>query len=32
METTAKTNKRDIQDGPPKEVKLPISEALLDYQ
>uniref|UniRef100_A0AC11BSC0 Coiled-coil domain containing 83 n=1 Tax=Ovis aries TaxID=9940 RepID=A0AC11BSC0_SHEEP len=31
METTAKTNKRDIQDGPPKEVKLPISEALLDY-
>ncbi|XP_061262047.1 coiled-coil domain-containing protein 83 [Bos javanicus] len=31
METAAKTNKRDIQDGPPKEVKLPISEALLDY-
>uniref|UniRef100_A0A8C6DFP2 Coiled-coil domain containing 83 n=1 Tax=Moschus moschiferus TaxID=68415 RepID=A0A8C6DFP2_MOSMO len=31
METMAKTNKRDIQDGPPKEVKLPISEALLDY-
>ncbi|KAI4529808.1 hypothetical protein MG293_019664 [Ovis ammon polii] len=26
METMAKTNKRDIQDGPPKEVKLPISE------
>nr|XP_005903538.1 PREDICTED: coiled-coil domain-containing protein 83 [Bos mutus] len=31
MENAAKTNKRDIQDGPPKEVKLPISEALLDY-
>ncbi|XP_059785413.1 coiled-coil domain-containing protein 83 [Balaenoptera ricei] len=31
MENTSKTNKKDIQDGPPKEVKLPISEALLDY-
>ncbi|XP_057551415.1 coiled-coil domain-containing protein 83 [Hippopotamus amphibius kiboko] len=31
MENTAKANKKDIQDGPPKEVKLPISEALLDY-
>ncbi|XP_024619393.1 coiled-coil domain-containing protein 83 [Neophocaena asiaeorientalis asiaeorientalis] len=31
MENTLKTNKKDIQDGPPKEVKLPISEALLDY-
>ncbi|XP_065793031.1 coiled-coil domain-containing protein 83 [Muntiacus reevesi] len=31
METTAKTNKKDTQDGPPKEVKLPLSEALLDY-
>ena len=32
METMAKTIKKDTQDGPPKEVKLPISEALLDYQ
>ena len=32
MENTSKTNKKDIQDGPPKEVKLPIGEALLDYQ
>ncbi|XP_068412430.1 coiled-coil domain-containing protein 83 [Eschrichtius robustus] len=31
MENTSKTNKKDIQDGPPKEVKLPIGEALLDY-
>ncbi|XP_054432145.1 coiled-coil domain-containing protein 83 [Pteronotus mesoamericanus] len=31
MENTAKANKKDIQDGLPKEVKLPISEALLDY-
>ncbi|XP_020918265.1 coiled-coil domain-containing protein 83 [Sus scrofa] len=31
MENTAKANKKDIQDGPPKEVKLPTSEALLDY-
>ncbi|KAK2495324.1 hypothetical protein MC885_016770 [Smutsia gigantea] len=31
MENTAKTNKKDIQDGPSKEVKLPASEALLDY-
>ncbi|XP_007448892.1 PREDICTED: coiled-coil domain-containing protein 83 isoform X1 [Lipotes vexillifer] len=31
MENTSKTNKKDIQDGPPKEVKLPVGEALLDY-
>uniref|UniRef100_G3SMB3 Coiled-coil domain containing 83 n=2 Tax=Loxodonta africana TaxID=9785 RepID=G3SMB3_LOXAF len=31
MENTAKVSKKDIQDGPPKEVKLPVSEALLDY-
>uniref|UniRef100_A0A8D0ZJ58 Coiled-coil domain containing 83 n=1 Tax=Sus scrofa TaxID=9823 RepID=A0A8D0ZJ58_PIG len=31
MENTAKANKKDIQDGPPKEVKLPTNEALLDY-
>ncbi|XP_006865073.1 PREDICTED: coiled-coil domain-containing protein 83 [Chrysochloris asiatica] len=31
MENTAKLNKKDIQDGPPKEVKLPASEALLYY-
>nr|XP_058162110.1 coiled-coil domain-containing protein 83 isoform X3 [Dasypus novemcinctus] len=31
MESTAKTNKRQVQDGPPKEFKLPPSEALLDY-
>ncbi|XP_029064959.1 coiled-coil domain-containing protein 83 [Monodon monoceros] len=31
MENTLKTNKKDIQDRPPKEVKLPIGEALLDY-
>ncbi|XP_058402201.1 LOW QUALITY PROTEIN: coiled-coil domain-containing protein 83 [Diceros bicornis minor] len=31
MENTAKANKKDIQNGPPKEVKLPTSEALLDY-
>ncbi|KAI5193090.1 Coiled-Coil Domain-Containing Protein 83 [Manis pentadactyla] len=31
MQNTAKTNKKDIQDEPPKEVKLPTSEALLDY-
>uniref|UniRef100_A0A8C3W1Y7 Coiled-coil domain containing 83 n=1 Tax=Catagonus wagneri TaxID=51154 RepID=A0A8C3W1Y7_9CETA len=31
MENTAKANKKDNQDGPPKEVKLPTSEALLDY-
>lgn len=32
MDNTAKVNKKDIQDGPHKEVKLPTSEALLDYQ
>ncbi|XP_057172758.1 coiled-coil domain-containing protein 83 isoform X2 [Ursus arctos] len=31
MDNTAKVNKKDIQDGPHKEVKLPTSEALLDY-
>ncbi|KAM9659558.1 coiled-coil domain-containing protein 83 isoform 1-T1 [Trichechus inunguis] len=31
MENTGKVNKKDTQDGPPKEVKLPVSEALLDY-
>ncbi|XP_027982596.1 coiled-coil domain-containing protein 83 isoform X2 [Eumetopias jubatus] len=31
MDNTAKANKKDIQDGPHKEVKLPTSEALLDY-
>ncbi|XP_075403904.1 coiled-coil domain-containing protein 83 [Tenrec ecaudatus] len=31
MESPAKNNKKDNQDGPPKEGKLPVSEALLDY-
>ncbi|CAK7315130.1 Coiled-coil domain-containing protein 83 [Vulpes lagopus] len=31
MDNTAKANKKDVQDGPHKEVKLPTSEALLDY-
>ncbi|XP_047546906.1 coiled-coil domain-containing protein 83 isoform X1 [Lutra lutra] len=31
MDNTAKANKKDIQYGPHKEVKLPTSEALLDY-
>ncbi|XP_037023539.2 coiled-coil domain-containing protein 83 [Artibeus jamaicensis] len=31
MENTAKANKKDIQDGLPKEVKLPTSEAFLEY-
>ncbi|XP_007944452.1 coiled-coil domain-containing protein 83 [Orycteropus afer afer] len=31
MENTAKVNIKDMQDGPPKEAKLPASEALLDY-
>ncbi|XP_076969479.1 coiled-coil domain-containing protein 83 isoform X2 [Tamandua tetradactyla] len=31
MENTAKINKKDMQNGPPKEVKLPTNEALLDY-
>ncbi|XP_019595120.2 coiled-coil domain-containing protein 83 [Rhinolophus sinicus] len=31
MEKTAKADKKDIQYGPPKEVKFPISETLLDY-
>nr|XP_035119983.1 coiled-coil domain-containing protein 83 isoform X5 [Callithrix jacchus] len=32
MENSGKANKKDTYDGPPKEVKLPTSEALLDYQ
>ncbi|XP_033061979.1 coiled-coil domain-containing protein 83 isoform X1 [Trachypithecus francoisi] len=32
MENSGKANKKDPHDGPPKEVKLPTSEALLDYQ
>lgn len=32
MENTAKANKNDFQDEPPKDVKLPTSEAFLDYQ
>uniref|UniRef100_A0A9L0JPP7 Coiled-coil domain containing 83 n=1 Tax=Equus asinus TaxID=9793 RepID=A0A9L0JPP7_EQUAS len=31
MENTAKANKKDVQNGPIKEVKLPTSEALLEY-
>ncbi|XP_077634543.1 coiled-coil domain-containing protein 83 isoform X1 [Crocuta crocuta] len=31
MDSTAKANKKDSQSGPPKEVQLPTSEALLDY-
>ncbi|XP_004683321.1 PREDICTED: coiled-coil domain-containing protein 83 [Condylura cristata] len=31
MESSTKGNKKDVQNGPPKEVKMPISEALLDY-
>ncbi|KAG8514782.1 Coiled-coil domain-containing protein 83 [Galemys pyrenaicus] len=31
MESATKANKKDIQNGPPKEVKMPVSEALLDY-
>ncbi|XP_059247532.1 coiled-coil domain-containing protein 83 isoform X2 [Mustela nigripes] len=31
MDSTAKANKKDIQYGPHKEVKLPTSEALLNY-
>ncbi|XP_063527372.1 coiled-coil domain-containing protein 83 isoform X6 [Pongo pygmaeus] len=32
MENAGKANKKDTNDGPPKEIKLPTSEALLDYQ
>lgn len=32
MDTPAKASKKDTQDGLPKEEKLSISEALLDYQ
>ncbi|XP_040584591.1 coiled-coil domain-containing protein 83 isoform X2 [Mesocricetus auratus] len=32
MDSSAKGGKKDAQDGPPKDVKLPVSEALLDYQ
>uniref|UniRef100_A0A673UI79 Coiled-coil domain containing 83 n=1 Tax=Suricata suricatta TaxID=37032 RepID=A0A673UI79_SURSU len=31
MDNTAKANKKDIQSGPPKEIQLPTSEALLEY-
>ncbi|XP_006144993.1 coiled-coil domain-containing protein 83 isoform X2 [Tupaia chinensis] len=31
MENSGKANKKDVQDGLPKEVKMPTSEALLDY-
>ncbi|XP_015332831.1 coiled-coil domain-containing protein 83 [Marmota marmota marmota] len=31
MESTGKANKKDMQDVPQREAKLPISEALLDY-
>ncbi|XP_012497242.1 PREDICTED: coiled-coil domain-containing protein 83 [Propithecus coquereli] len=31
MESSGKVNKKDMHDGPAKEVKLPTSEALLDY-
>ncbi|XP_059109127.1 coiled-coil domain-containing protein 83 [Peromyscus eremicus] len=31
MDSSAKGNKKDAQDGPPKDTKLPTSEALLDY-
>ncbi|KAL1774627.1 hypothetical protein HispidOSU_028767 [Sigmodon hispidus] len=31
MDSSAKGSKKDMQDGPPKDVKLPVSEALLDY-
>uniref|UniRef100_A0A8C5KXC1 Coiled-coil domain containing 83 n=1 Tax=Jaculus jaculus TaxID=51337 RepID=A0A8C5KXC1_JACJA len=31
MESTGKANKKDMADGPPKEAKMPISEALLEY-
>ncbi|XP_013367260.1 PREDICTED: coiled-coil domain-containing protein 83 isoform X2 [Chinchilla lanigera] len=31
MESMAKANKKEIQNAPPREVKLPASEALLDY-
>nr|XP_009421924.1 coiled-coil domain-containing protein 83 isoform X5 [Pan troglodytes]XP_054517165.1 coiled-coil domain-containing protein 83 isoform X5 [Pan troglodytes] len=32
MENSGKANKKDTHDRPPKEIKLPTSEALLDYQ
>ncbi|XP_051004865.1 coiled-coil domain-containing protein 83 [Acomys russatus] len=32
MDSSGKGNKKELQDGPPKEAKLPISEAFLDYQ
>ncbi|XP_038169372.1 coiled-coil domain-containing protein 83 [Arvicola amphibius] len=32
MDSSAKGNKKEAQDGPPKDVKLPMSEAFLDYQ
>ncbi|XP_057612550.1 coiled-coil domain-containing protein 83 [Chionomys nivalis] len=32
MDSSAKGNKKEAQDGHPKDAKLPMSEALLDYQ
>nr|XP_048291117.1 coiled-coil domain-containing protein 83 isoform X2 [Myodes glareolus] len=32
MDSSAKGSKKEVQDGPPKDAKLPMSEALLDYQ
>ncbi|XP_005357689.1 coiled-coil domain-containing protein 83 [Microtus ochrogaster] len=32
MDSSAKGNKKEAQDGPPKDAKLPMSEALMDYQ
>ncbi|XP_053415709.1 coiled-coil domain-containing protein 83 [Nycticebus coucang] len=31
MENSGKANKKDMPDGPPKDVKLPANEAFLDY-
>ncbi|XP_031243197.1 coiled-coil domain-containing protein 83 [Mastomys coucha] len=31
MDNSPKGNKKDVLDGPPKDSKLPVSEALLDY-
>ncbi|XP_034345371.1 coiled-coil domain-containing protein 83 [Arvicanthis niloticus] len=31
MDSSAKGSKKDVLDGPPKDSKLPVSEALLDY-
>ncbi|XP_041515535.1 coiled-coil domain-containing protein 83 [Microtus oregoni] len=32
MDSSAKGSKKEAQDGPPKDAKLPMSEALMDYQ